>query len=116
MADARKALTPDPPRVERLIVTRGFALRHAGLTPFARKHCEGTLKKLLAGMAGPAVRIRPLISPAGYHELRFAHRDRVVLRIDENVAVLLDVASFLEVARLNARAARRLSSRIGFED
>jgi hypothetical protein len=115
-ADGREEARLDPPRIEQLVVTREFARRYSGLSPFARKHCDRALQRLLEGADWPTVRIQPLVSPAGYHELRFAHRDRVVLRIDENVAVLLDAASFMEVARLNARAARRLSSRIRFED
>ncbi|MCL7959445.1 MAG: hypothetical protein M8861_04545, partial [marine benthic group bacterium] len=106
----------DPPRIEQLVVTREFARRCAGLSPFARKHCDRALRRLLAGADWPMVRIQPLVSPAGYHELRFAHRDRIVLRIDGAFAVLVDVASFAEVARLNARTAHRLHGRVRLTD
>ena len=97
-----------PPRVDRLIVTRHFSLRHADLSPFARTHCERALKRLLAVSDDPALRLRPLISPAGYHELRFGHRDRAILRMEGADAILVDVASFREIARLNSSLARRL--------
>jgi hypothetical protein len=115
-ADGRDVARSDPPRIEQMVVTREFARRYTGLSPFARKHCDRALQRLLAGAGWPSVRIQPLVSPAGYHELRFAHRDRALLRIEGAIAVLVDVASFAEVARLNARTARRLHSRVRLPD
>ena len=114
--DRREVARSDPPRIEQLVVTREFARRYTGLSPFARKHCDRALQRLLAGAGWPEVRIQPLVSPAGYHELRFAHRDRALLRIDGAIAVLVDVASFAELARLNARSAHRLHGRVRFAD
>ena len=96
------------PAVDRLIVTRQFSLRHADLSSFARTHCERSLKRLLTVSDDPVMRLRPLISPAGYHELRFGHRDRAILRMDGADAILVDVVPFREIARLNSASARRL--------
>lgn len=100
--------TTETPRIRRLIATRQFARSYDRLPPYTVAQLEKALRRLLETPGGPGVRLRPLAYPDGYHELRFAHRDRVLLRIDGDVAILLDVVSFLEVARLNARAARRL--------
>ena len=108
MPEARAVVARDLPHIDQLVLTREFTRCYSDLSPFARKHCDRALKRLLATPRSPAVRIRPLVSPAGYHELRFGHRDRVILRIEGAAAVLVDVVSFKEVARLNARAARRL--------
>jgi hypothetical protein len=96
------------PAVDRLIVTRQFSRRYADLSPFARTQCERSLQRLLAVPDDPVMRLRPLISPDGYHELRFGYRDRAILRLEGADAILVDVASFREIARLNSRSARRL--------
>jgi len=108
--------TTEAPLIHRLIVTRQFARSYDRLPPRAAAQLEKVLRRLLEPPGTPGVRLRPLAYPDGYHELRFAHRDRVLLRIDGDVAILLDAASFMEVARLNARAARRLRSRVSFTD
>ncbi len=96
------------PTIRRLLVTRQFALSYDRMTPFAARQLDRALKRLLASPGGPAVRLCPLVFPAGYHVLRFGHRDRALLRFDGEAALLLDAASFAEIARLNARAAHRL--------
>ena len=94
--------SPEVPTINRLLVTRQFALSYDRKTPFAARQLGRALKRLLASPGSPAVKLRPLVSPAGYHALRFGHRDRALLRVDGAVAILLDVASFGELARLNA--------------
>lgn len=100
--------TTESPRIHRLIVTRQFARAYDRLAPHSAVHLERALQRLLASSRSSAARLQPLASPDGYHEFRFAHRDRVLLRVEGDVAILLDAASFMEVARLNARTARRL--------
>lgn len=99
------------PQITRLILTREFSRGFTRLTPAARRRCERALKRLLETPRGPAVRLRPLISPAGYFELRVGYRDRVTLRVEGPAAILLGVISFTEVARSNARVSRYLGQR-----
>ncbi len=108
MPEARAVAEQDLPHIEQLVLTREFTRRYSDLSPFARKHCARALERLLTTPRNPAVSLRPLVSPAGYYELRVGHRDRAVLRIEGASAVLVDVASFREVARLSARASRCL--------
>lgn len=96
------------PRVRRLILTRQFAASYDRMTPFAVRHLEESLKRLLTSPGGPGVRLRRLVFPSGYHVLRFGHKDRALLRIEGPLAILLDVLSFVEVARLDARTCRSL--------
>ena len=100
--------SPGVPTINRLRVTGQFALSYDRMTPFAARQLDRALTRLLASPEGPAVRLRPLVFPAGYHALRFGHRDHALLRVDGEVALLLDTASFAEIARLNAKVARRL--------
>jgi len=102
------ALPPDPPHIDSLLVTRRFAQSYLRLTPSARAHCDRALVRLLVSPTSPAVRLRPLLAPAGYHELRVGFSDRAIVRIEGSVAILIDVLSFGEIARLNARVARRV--------
>jgi hypothetical protein len=100
-----------PDSVDRLVVTRHFARRHARLTDFSRRNCERTLRKLLAHPGYSTLWIASLILPDGYCRMRVGHRDAVVFRFDESTAVLLDVAGFREIARLNTLTARRVRYR-----
>jgi len=101
-------LPPDPLHIDRLLVTRRFAQSYVRLTPSARTHCDRALVRLLVSPTSPAVRLRPLLAPAGYHELRVGFSDRAIVRIEGSVAILIDALPFGEIARLNARAARRV--------
>jgi len=94
--------------IDSLLLTREFARSYSRLRQSARAHCDRALKRLLKKPASPGVRLRPLLTPAGYHELRVGYSDRAILRIEGSVAILIDVLSFNEIARLNARAARRV--------
>jgi len=98
----------DKPVVESLLVTREFARSYLRLRPLAREHCDRVLASLLASPESPAVRLRPLPAPAGYHELRVGFSDRAIIRMEGSAAILIDVLSFREVAWLNAKAARRV--------
>ena len=101
-------LPPDPLHIDRLLVTRRFAQSYVRLTPSARAQCDRALVRLLVSPTSPAVRLRPLLAPAGYHELRVGFSDRAIVRIEGSVAILIDALPFGEIARLNARAARRV--------
>lgn len=108
-----RVVSLDKPRslgkaIDSLLLTREFARSYRRLRQSAQAHCERALTRLLKTPASPAVRLRPLLTPAGYHELRVGYSDRAVLRIEGSVAILIDVLSFNEIARLNARAARRV--------
>lgn len=93
---------------DRLIVTRQFAMRHAALPPFSRKRCERVLRKVLANSLDPTLRVRGLVSPSDGFELRLGFQDRAIFREVDRSIILLDVAGFREIARLNTLAARRL--------
>lgn len=101
-------MDPGPPHIDSLLLTREFARSYRRLRQPAQAHCDRALTRLLKRPASPGVRLRPLLTPAGYHELRVVYSDRAILRIEGSVAILIDVLSFNEIARLNARAARRV--------
>ena len=108
-----RVVSLDKPRslgkaIDSLLLTREFARSYRRLRQPARARCDRSLTRLLKTPSSPGVRMRPLLSPAGYHELRVGYSDRAVLRIEGSVAILIDVLSFNEIARLNARAARRV--------
>jgi hypothetical protein len=107
------SISPEEDRIDRLLVTRQFALSHAGMTPFAAGHVDRCLALLLSSPSHPAVKLRPLLWPPGYHELLTGFRDRVILRIEGSAAVLIDALSFALIARLNARAAERTPRKHG---
>ncbi len=94
--------------IDSLLLTLEFARSYRRLRQSAQAHCDRALTRLLKRPFSPGVRLRPLLTPAGYHELRVVYSDRAVLRIEGSVAILIDVLSFNEIARLNARAARRV--------
>jgi hypothetical protein len=100
--------TTEAPPISRLIVTRQFALSYERLPPNSAVQLERALRRLLVSPGNSGVRLQPLAFPDGYHELRFGYRDRAILRMEGADAVLVDVASFREIARLNSRLARRL--------
>ena len=101
-------MVPGSPHIHSLLLTREFARSYRRLRQSAQAHCDRALTRLLKRPFSPGVRLRPLLTPAGYHELRVVYSDRAVLRIEGSVAILIDVLSFNEIARLNARAARRV--------
>lgn len=101
------ARSPEEDRIDRLLVTRQFARSHGGLTPWAAGQVDRCLGLLLSSPTHPAVKLRPVIWPPGYHELLTGFGDRVMLRIEGSTAVLIDALSFALIARLTARAADR---------
>lgn len=66
------------------------------------------LRKVLANSLDPTLRVRGLVSPSDGFELRLGFQDRAIFREVDRSIILLDVAGFLEIDRLNALAARRL--------
>lgn len=100
--------TTQIPPISRLIVTRQFALSYERLSPNSAVQLERALRRLLVSPGNPGVRLQPLAFPVEYHELRFGHRDRAILRMEGADAILVDVSHIREVARLNSKVARRL--------
>lgn len=100
-------LATDPTEIDTLLLTRQFATAYSRLRPTAQRYCDRTLRRLLESPIHPGVRLEPVASPAGYQVLRFGFNDRAIVRFTESTAILVDAFSFMEVARWNAKAARR---------
>lgn len=110
-AEGNARMVEWPDSVDRLVVTRHFARRHARLTDFSRGNCERILRKLLAHPGYSTLWIASLILPDGYYQMRVGYRDAAIFRFDGSTAVLLDAAAFIEIARLNTLTARRVRYR-----
>jgi len=93
--------------IDSLVLTHQFATAYGRLRPAAQRYCDRILRRLLDSPTHPGVRLEPVPSPTGYHVLRFGFNDRAIVRFSESTAILVDAFSFMEVARWNARAARR---------
>ena len=92
--------------LESLRLTRTFAVSYRALRASGKRHCSTGLHRLLNWGDRISTNLRPLPAPPGFHEYRIGYNDRAIVRLEETTATVLDVFSFAEIARANARAAR----------
>ena len=102
---------PDPTAppaldLESLRLTRTFAVSYKALRRSGKRHCSTGLHRLLNWGDRISTHLTPLPAPPGFHEYRIGYNDRAIVRLEGTTATVLDVFSFADVARANARAAR----------
>jgi bifunctional DNA-binding transcriptional regulator/antitoxin component of YhaV-PrlF toxin-antitoxin module len=94
-------LSPDE-----LCLTRSFAVAYRALRASGKRHCSTGLHRLLNWGERLLPNLHPVPASAGLHEYRIGYNDRAIIRLEGDTATVLELFSFSEVARANARAAR----------
>ena len=98
---------PSPPPSPRdLCLTRSFAAAYEALRASGKRHCDTGLHRLLNRGERLLPNLYPVPASPGLHEYRIGYNDRAILQLDPGTATVLELFSFSEVARANARAAR----------
>jgi len=103
---ATVAADPNSLSLEALCLTLNFAVSYDRLRASGQRHCGTGLHRLLTWGDRVRPNLRPLPAPPGFHEYRVGYNDRAILRLEAGTATMLDIFSFSEIARANARAAR----------
>jgi len=97
---------PDPPSPRDLCLTRSFAAAYHSLRASGKQHCIAGLHRLLNRGDRILPNLHPIPAAPGLHECRIGYNDRAIVRLEDATTTVLEIFSFSEVARANARAAR----------
>jgi bifunctional DNA-binding transcriptional regulator/antitoxin component of YhaV-PrlF toxin-antitoxin module len=96
----------DPPSPRDLCLTPSFAAAYHSLRASGKQHCIAGLHRLLNRGDRILPNLHPIPAAPGLHECRIGYNDRAIVRLEDATTTVLEIFSFSEGARANARAAR----------